>query len=282
MITEREKIHAVESARSDFVTDDSRLDLELIAAAASSDLAATASEAVPWLDVPRILKGDSIQMAFQPIVNLGTRECIGYEALARFPDEEIVSPQSWFAAAAAQGLAQQLEIVAVTAALAQLAQLPAGVFISLNVSPITAGSPELRSLIKPKQRKRVVFEIKEDAAVEDYQRFTGAIDELRSAGVRIAVDDAGIADVSLRHMLDIRPDFIKIDTDVTRGVDHDPVRQAIVTAFRSVAAQAGALSLAEGIETEEELEMLRSLHIDLGQGYLLGRPAYVENLGKTS
>lgn len=264
------------------MTDDSRLDLELIAAAASSDLAATASEAVPWLDVPRILKGDSIQMAFQPIVNLGTRECIGYEALARFPDEEIVSPQSWFAAAAAQGLARQLEIVAVTAALAQLAQLPAGVFVSLNVSPITAGSPELRNLIKPKQRKRVVFEIKEDAAVEDYQRFTGAIDELRSAGVRIAVDDAGIADVSLRHMLDIRPDFIKIDTDVTRGVDHDPVRQAIVTAFRSVAAQAGALSLAEGIETEEELETLRSLHIDLGQGYLLGRPAYVENLGKTS
>ena len=73
-----------------------------------------------------------------------------------------------------------------------------------------------------RQRGRVVFEIKEDAAVVDYQRFTGTIDELRSTGVRIAIDDAGVADVSLRHMLDIRPDFIKIDTDVTRGVDHDP------------------------------------------------------------
>jgi EAL domain-containing protein (putative c-di-GMP-specific phosphodiesterase class I) len=276
MITQREKIDAVETARSDFVTEGSRLDLELIAEAASSDVAATASEAVPWLDVPRILTSDSIKMAFQPIVDLETRESIGYEALARFPEEEIVSPQGWFAAAAAQGLAQELEILAVASALSQLDDLPAGAFVSLNVSPFTAGSSELRDLIDVGQRGRVIFEIKEDAAIEDYPRFTGAIDELRSTGVRIAVDDAGLADVSLRHMLDIRPDFIKIDTDVTRGVDRDPVKQAIVMAFRSLAAQAGALSLAEGIETEEELEMLRSLKIDLGQGYLLGRPAYLD------
>jgi EAL domain-containing protein (putative c-di-GMP-specific phosphodiesterase class I) len=280
MLTEREKMHGVEFARSDFVTEDSRLDLELIAEEASSDLAATASESVPWLDVPRILKGDSIQMAFQPIVNLGSRESIGYEALARFPEEEIVSPQGWFAAAAAQGLEEELEILAVASALSQLDDLPAGAFVSLNVSPATAGSPSVRDLIDVEQRARVIFEIKEDAAIEDYQRFTGVIDELRATGVRIAVDDAGLADVSLRHMLDIRPDFIKIDTDVTRGVDHDPVKQAIVMAFRSLAAQAGALSLAEGIETEEELETLRSLNIDLGQGYLLGRPAYLDKVPK--
>lgn len=264
------------------MTDISRLDLELIAEAASSQLAATASESVPWLDVPRILKGGSIQMAFQPIMSLGSRECLGYEALARFPGEEIVSPQGWFSAAAAQGLVQQLEMLAVSSAFSQLDGLPAGAFISLNVSPVTAGTAELGALIDVDRRGRVVFEIKEDAAIDDYQRFTGAIDELRSTGVRIAIDDAGLADVSLRHMLDIRPDFIKIDTDVTRGVDHDPVKQAIVMAFRSLAAQAGALSLAEGIETEEELETLRSLGIDLGQGYLLGRPAYLENLGNAS
>jgi len=264
------------------VTEDSRLDLEAIAKAASSQLAAVASESAPQLDVRRVLEGGSIHMAFQPIVSLGSRECIGYEALARFPGEQIVSPQSWFSAAAAQGLAYELEIAAVSSALSQLGDLPADAFVSLNVSPVTAGSPELRELIGLNRRARVVFEIKEDAAVDDYQRFTGAIDELRATGVRIAVDDAGLADVSLRHMLDIRPDFIKIDTDVTRGVDHDTVRQAIVMAFRSLATQAGALSLAEGIETEEELEMLRSLKIDLGQGYLLGRPAYLENLGKTS
>ena len=264
------------------MTEDSRLDLEAIAEAASSQLAAVASESALQLDVRRVLDGESIHMAFQPIVSLDSRECIGYEALARFPAEQIVSPQSWFAAAAAQGLAYELEIAAVSSALSQLGDLPADAFVSLNVSPITAGSPELRKLIDLDRRTRVVFEIKEDAAVEDYQRFTGAIDELRSTGVRIAVDDAGLADVSLRHMLDIRPDFIKIDTEVTRGVDHDAVRQAIVMAFRSLATQAGALSLAEGIETEEELEMLRSLKIDLGQGYLLGRPAYLENLGKSS
>ncbi len=262
------------------MTEDSRLDLERIAEAASSDLAASATEAVPWLDVPRVLKADSIQMAFQPIVELVTRECIGYEALARFPDEEIISPQSWFNAAGAQGLSRELEILAVASALAQLDDLPAGVFVSLNVSPVTAGSPELRELIPVEHRGRVVFEIKEDAAIVDYQKFTGAIDELRSTGVRIAVDDAGVADVSLRHMLDVRPDFIKIDTDVTRGVNVDPVKQAIVMAFRSLAAQANALSLAEGIETEEELETLRSLGITLGQGYLLGRPVYLDRIAE--
>lgn len=263
------------------MSEDSRLDLERIAEeAASSDLAASASESVPWLDVPRVLKGDAIQMAFQPIVELATRECIGFEALARFPDEEIISPQAWFTAAGAQGLSKELEIVAVAAALSQLEDLPPGVFVSLNVSPVTAGSPELRELIPEEHRERVVFEIKEDAAVVDYQKFTGAIDELRSTGVRIAVDDAGVADVSLRHMLDVRPDFIKIDTDVTRAVNIDPVKQAIVMAFRSVASQAGALSLAEGIETEEELETLRSLGINLGQGYLLGRPVYLERISE--
>jgi EAL domain-containing protein (putative c-di-GMP-specific phosphodiesterase class I) len=77
-------------------------------------------------------------------------------------------------------------------------------------------------------------------------------------------------------MLDLRPDIIKIDVDVTRSIEHDPVKQAIANAFRSIAAGAGALSLAEGIETEEELQMLRSLNIEAGQGYLLGRPEYLE------
>jgi EAL domain-containing protein (putative c-di-GMP-specific phosphodiesterase class I) len=261
--------------------EDSWLDLELLAEEASSGAVATAPEG-PFMDVPRILKGNSIQMAFQPIVRLDSRSCIGYEALARFPEEEIVSPAAWFAAAAEQGLSRQLEIAAVTAALSQLDQLPEGAFVSVNLSPGTAGSSELGELISLEQRGRVVFEVTEDSAIEDYQRFTGAIDELRSTGVRIAVDDAGVGDVSLRHMLDVRPDIIKIDTDVTRGVNRDPVRQAMVTAFGSLAAQAGALSLAEGIETEEELETLRSLRIDLGQGYLLGRPSYLSQLGNRS
>jgi EAL domain-containing protein (putative c-di-GMP-specific phosphodiesterase class I) len=258
--------------------EDSRLDIELLAAeAVTSDLALTASESGPMLDVPRILKSGPIQIAFQPIVHLNSRETIGYEALARFPAEEIVSPKAWFDAAAIQGLTHRLEILAVSSALAQLNRLPDGLFVSLNVSPTTAASTDLRALMESVDPDRVVLEVKEDAAMDDYHRFTGAIDELRATGIRIAIDDAGVGDVSVRQMLDVRPDIIKIDVDVTRGIENDPVRQAIANAFRSLAAGSGALSLAEGIETDDELEMLQSLDIGAGQGYLLGRPEYLED-----
>jgi EAL domain-containing protein (putative c-di-GMP-specific phosphodiesterase class I) len=255
----------------------SRLDIALLAAeAVSSDLATTASEAGPPLDIPRILNSGPIQIAFQPIVHLNSLETIGYEALARFPAEEIVSPKAWFDAAEAQGLTHDLEILAVASALAQLDRLPEGVFVSLNVSPTTAASEEMRKLLEGVDAERIILEVKENATMDDYQRFVGAIDKLRSTGVRVAVDDAGAGDVSVRQMLDVRPDIIKIDVDVTRGIEHDPVKQAIANAFRSLAAGSGAMSLAEGIETDDELEMLKSLNIGAGQGYLLGRPEYLE------
>jgi EAL domain-containing protein (putative c-di-GMP-specific phosphodiesterase class I) len=256
--------------------EDSRLDIELLAAeAVSSDSAAAAAE-LSTLEVARVIASGPIQIAFQPILNLGTLAIIGYEALARFPAEEVVSPKAWFDAAAEQGLTHGLEILAVSSALAQLDQLPAGAFVSLNISPVTAASEDLRALMENVNPDRVVLEVKEDAAMDDYHLFAGAIDELRATGVRIAVDDAGVADVSLRHLLDLRPDIIKIDVDVTRSIEHDPVKQAIANAFRSIAEGSGAMSLAEGIETDEELAMLRSLDIAAGQGYLLGRPEYLE------
>jgi EAL domain-containing protein (putative c-di-GMP-specific phosphodiesterase class I) len=228
------------------------------------------------LDVDRILQTRSMRMAFQPIVNLASRTTIGFEALARFPEEAVVSPQAWFDAAAVQGLTYELEMLAVSSALGQLERLPEDAYVALNVSPPTAGSTALGDLVLGSTPGRVVLEIKEGETVADYAMFTEAISELRSTGVRIAVDDAGLADVSLRHTLDVKPDFIKLDTDVTRGVDLDPIKQAIVTAFGSLATQSGSVSLAEGIETEEELKTLLSLEIEAGQGYLLGRPAYLD------
>ncbi len=226
------------------------------------------------LDLTRVLATASIRMAFQPIVSLKTRDSIGFEALARFPDEAVVSPKAWFDAARVEGRTSELEMLAARAALGHLDELPRDVFVALNVSPTTASSPELQELLEP-SAERVVLEIKEGETATDGALFTERVAELRERGVRIAVDDAGLADVSLRYTLDVRPDIIKLDTDVTRGVDLEPVKQAIVMAFSSVAAQTGALSLAEGIETEQELKMLLSLDVEAGQGYLLGRPAYL-------
>ncbi|MGA2527819.1 MAG: EAL domain-containing protein [Acidimicrobiales bacterium] len=215
----------------------------------------------------------ALRIAFQPVCDLKSRAIIGYEALARFPGWAVTTPRQWFEQANQLGLLQALELLAATTALEQLDRLEAHAFLSVNLSPATAASKAFADLVSTVPSKRLVLEITENAAVDNYQRFTGAIDHLRTLGVRIALDDAGAADVGLQHLLEIRPDIVKIDTTVIHGIADDELRQAVAIAYASLSKRAGAISLAEGIETEAELAMLSSLDIEAGQGYLLGRPA---------
>jgi EAL domain-containing protein (putative c-di-GMP-specific phosphodiesterase class I) len=147
--------------------------------------------------------------------------------------------------------------------------------LSVNLSPATAASKAFGDLASAVSSDRLVIEITENATVDNYKRFTGAIDHLRSLGVRIALDDAGASDVGLQHLLEIRPDIVKIDTTVIHGIADDELRQAVAIAYASLSKRAAAISLAEGIETEAELAMLSSLGVEAGQGYLLGRPAFL-------
>ena len=108
--------------------------------------------------------------------------------------------------------------------------------------------------------------------MSDYLAVTKSIDELRSHGVRLAVDDAGFGFSSFSHVLNLKPDIIKLDTTLTRGIDKDPARQALGRALLTFGLEAYRTTIvAEGIETKEELAMLRSLGCPSGQGYLLGR-----------
>jgi len=95
---------------------------------------------------------------------------------------------------------------------------------------------------------------------------------LRANGVRIALDDTGSGDVSFSSLLDVHADIIKIDVDITHGIASDPMKEAMAASLKSFADRLGAMSMAEGIETEEELERLRELGVQAGQGYLFGRP----------
>jgi EAL domain-containing protein (putative c-di-GMP-specific phosphodiesterase class I) len=224
------------------------------------------------LRIEHLLEEGTLRVAFQPIVDLSTKNVIGYEALARFPGDSGISPQQWFADAARVGIQQEIEMAAIKAALDHLAELPSDAFISLNVSPVTAGSEELRDALVGVDGSRVVLEINENAAAEGYDQVTEAIGVLRSSGVRIALDDTGSGTVSFSNLYDVHADIIKIDIEVTRGIDADPMKQAMASALKALADRSGAMSLAEGIETEEELEMLRGLGVQAGQGYLFGRP----------
>jgi EAL domain-containing protein (putative c-di-GMP-specific phosphodiesterase class I) len=222
--------------------------------------------------VEKLLADDAIRVAFQPIVDLATKQKIGFEALARFPGDSGVTPQMWFADAARVGLQLDIEMAAIRKALRHLKELPADAFISLNVSPLTAGSSELREALNNFDGSRVVLEITESAAADGYDKVTEAVGALRVTGVRIALDDTGSGSVSFSNLFDVHADIIKIDIDVTRGIESDPMKEAMASALKSLADRSGAMSLAEGIETEEELVALRALDVAAGQGYLFGRP----------
>jgi len=227
------------------------------------------------LDVERVLSDRSLRVAFQPVCNLQSREVIGYEALARFPRPAHATPRQWFDQASHLGLLQDLELLAATTAIEQLAQLPEGAFLAVNVSPATAASTQFGELAAKIPPELLVLDIAENDSVDNYHLFVEVIDHLRSLGVRIALDDAGAADVSLQHLLGVRPDIVKIDTTVIHGIAEDELLQAVACAYASLAKRAGAISLAEGIETEAELAMLLTLGVETGQGYLLGRPAFL-------
>lgn len=206
---------------------------------------------------------------FQPIVALETRKVVGFEALTRFNDG--TPPNIRFAEAAALGLGDDYELAAIGAALAEASRLPDGAFLTMNVSPAVALSAgkRLRRLLAGSTRP-LVLELTEHEAIDDYGDLRNAIAALGE--VEIAVDDAGAGYASMRHILEIRPAFAKLDISLVRGIDGDELRQAMAAGFQYYALRTGCRLVAEGVETEEEAGALRALGVDLGQGYLFGRP----------
>jgi EAL domain-containing protein (putative c-di-GMP-specific phosphodiesterase class I) len=119
----------------------------------------------------------------------------------------------------------------------------------------------------------VVFEISEKESIGNFSVFREARDYYAGLGFQIALDDTGVAYGSLEAVMELSPDFIKVDLSLVRGVDSDPPRQELLRALHSVAMTIDAQIIAEGIETSDELATLQRLGIPLGQGYLFGRPA---------
>jgi EAL domain-containing protein (putative c-di-GMP-specific phosphodiesterase class I) len=211
-------------------------------------------------------------MVYQPIFDLEGRLAVGAEALARFDPNSGWRPDQWFQEAAAVGLLAELELRAVQLALEDITRLPPDAYLSVNASPDTAASDGFARLLDGVPAGRVVLEITEHAPVEDYGALAGSMRELRSSGVRLAVDDAGAGFASLRHILSLAPDILKLDISLTRDIDTDRTRRALASGLIAFAGEVEMSVVAEGIETEAELEALLELGVKLGQGYHLGRP----------
>ena len=223
--------------------------------------------------IRRVLEDDSaFSMVFQPIYDLGSGDLIGAEAVARFHLPPRRGPSAWFEEAASAGFGERLELVAVRKALAALPDFPAGAFLSVNVSPGTLGALELDELVRDAESDRLVVEVTEHARIDDYTSLDRTLAPLRERGIRLAVDDAGAGFASLRHILRLDPDFIKLDRTLIDSIDSDRSRQALAAGLTSFAEKSGATMIAEGIERDEEMRTLIDLDVALGQGFFLARP----------
>ena len=156
------------------------------------------------------------------------------------------------------------------AAVTGAADLPPGGWIGVNFSPAAVIHGSVAE-VAPLTDRALVIEITEHVEVESYAAVRDAIHDC--PGVRVSVDDAGAGYASLRHILELRPDFVKLDIGLVRDIDADPARQALAAGLRHYAEETGNTLIAEGVETTAECSTLRRLGIPLGQGYLFGRPA---------
>jgi EAL domain-containing protein (putative c-di-GMP-specific phosphodiesterase class I)/DNA-binding NarL/FixJ family response regulator len=220
-----------------------------------------------------IERDDALDIVLQPICALDGRGVVGAEALSRFRGRPKRGPDRWFAEAGDVGMRTELELRAVRKALARLPELEPSLYLAVNVSPVTVCSREFQRLFSHEGSDRIVSEITEHAPVDDYKRLNASLTAIRKRGVRVAVDDAGAGFASLRHILKLEPEFIKLDIGLVAGIAEDASQQALAAGLISFANKIDATIVAEGIERETELAALRDLGVEYGQGYYLGRPA---------
>ncbi|WP_310586338.1 sensor domain-containing phosphodiesterase [Stutzerimonas frequens] len=232
--------------------------------------------------VENVLAERSYAVVYQPIVHLVENRIVGHEALARFRADPQRTPDKWFDEAGQVGLQKELEIALIEAALQGFDRLPADSYLSLNVSPETILAGALSEVLARQPLDRLMLEVTEHALVQDYEQLAEALEPLRREGLRLAVDDAGAGYASFRHILKLKPDVIKLDASLIRNVDSDTGCRALAAALIRFAEETGCKVVAEGVETQEELAMLRRLEVNKAQGYLLGRPAPLGPLAKAN
>lgn len=219
-----------------------------------------------------VIANRKFSIVLQPIWEFQQDKLVGFECLSRFSAVPSRTPDQWLAEAAEAELGVELELAAIDAALAAGWTLQDDVYVTINASADTVVNAEFEPALKSFPLARLVLELTEHAAVDDYPLLCDRLDRLRQRGMRLAIDDAGAGHSGLKQIVSLRPDIIKLDMGLTRNVDSDPARRALASALIYYAQETGCQILAEGIETRNELETLKMLGITKGQGYLLGRP----------
>lgn len=219
-----------------------------------------------------VIANHRFHVVLQPIVDLTTGATVAVEALTRFTAIPAQPPDEWFAAAERVGQLIPLELAVARAALDELPRLTEPLLMTVNVSASTAVSGRLAEVLTGVPLNRIVLELTEHTPVSDYRALNAALAPWRERGARLAVDDAGGGYSSFAHILSMSPDYIKFDISLTRDIHLDRSRQALARALVGFATELGVGVVAEGIESDAELETVTKLGTPYGQGFQLGRP----------
>lgn len=231
-------------------------------------------------ELKEIINHQSIRSVFQPVVSLTDGSVIGYEALSRGPQgSRLERPDALFSAAAEGDLVWELEYLCRTKALENAKDIIAAKMLFINVDPKIINDHRFQKGLTREllhnycaETGNVIIEITEKTAISDYKSFCRILDNYKSQGYRIAIDDTGAGYSGLKTLAETRPHFIKVDMDLVRDIDKDGLKQAMMKALYDISLLTGSQIIAEGIETRDELDILVSIGIPYGQGFYLQKP----------
>lgn len=221
-----------------------------------------------------------VTSVYEPIVTVESKTVFGYEALARGPKgSDLHAPLVMFGLAEEEDLVFELDCLCRTSGLKGAVGLPEGTKLFLNIRPTTLHDPNFRAerLIETLYECElsptdVVFEVSEQESIGSFEAFKEMRDYYRDFGFQFALDDMGAGYAGLEALVEISPDFIKVDRSFVSGIDQDPVRKTMLSALQTVSEKTNSRLIAEGLDTLEELETLGELGIEFGQGWLFGKP----------
>ena len=227
-----------------------------------------------------IISSGSIHTLVHPIFRLDDLSIIGYEALSRGPEGgEFEHPDKLFRVAYDADLVVRLERLCRLRAFEAAPGLPEGRLLFINIEPDAVADPDLRDIMfttlyigSGVNPESVVFEITERSAITDFAAFRSTLEYLRTLGFRVAVDDGGAGYASLQSLAEVRPEWLKIDMSLVAEIDTDEIRRILVTSMVMFSERLGVSLVAEGIERVEQLETLRNLGVEYGQGFLFCEP----------
>lgn len=231
-------------------------------------------------DLLKIMQQRTLHSVFQPIVDLRSGRVLGHEGLIRGPvGSALHFPLDLFQSAKEQNRLYQLELLSMQVALETFSQLANSNKIFVNVSPecllrFYENKALSLSYIKALglNPENIVLELTEGSPIFDYSNLYSIIGSYRSIGFKVALDDLGEGFSSLRLWSELQPDYVKIDKHFIKSINLDPVKLQFVKSIQQIAENSGAQVIAEGVETEAELAIVKDLNIAYCQGYLLGRP----------